>query len=92
MTLFLSACAGNSLERRLDQAARQQAEAEQLVGMVDQLGGGERLPADCDVEERSGVKRGDRQDIALRKTDAALHQANQRIRRCAKFSLAVRTK
>lgn len=92
MTLSLSACAGNSLEHRLDQAARQQAEAEQLAGMVERLRGGEPAPADCGVEERSGVKRGDRQDIALRKTDAALHQANQRIRRCAKFNVAVRTK
>lgn len=77
------------MEQRMDTAARQGAEAKALGDMLDKLGAGEKPPGDCDVEERSGVRRGDRQDVALRKTDAALYQANQRIRRCAKFNIAV---
>jgi anti-sigma factor RsiW len=89
MTLSLTGCGAGKLEHRLDEATRRQAEAGQWSAMVDRLTSGEKPPADCDVEERSGVKRGDRQDVALRKTDAALYQANQRIRRCSKFNVAV---
>lgn len=43
------------------------------------------LPADCRIREQSGVKAGDRLDIALLKSERALGRANARVERCADF-------
>lgn len=43
------------------------------------------LPADCRKHERIGLKKGERQDAALVKADAAITRGNSRIDRCAGF-------
>jgi hypothetical protein len=41
------------------------------------------IPADCRKREASGVREGDRLDVALVKSERALGRANVRIDRCA---------
>ncbi len=48
------------------------------------------LPGDCKEQERSGVKTGDKLDVALLKTDAALSRANARVTRCADWYINTR--
>ena len=43
------------------------------------------MPGDCRAQERSGVRAGDRLDVALLKTDAALARQNARGARCAEW-------
>lgn len=43
------------------------------------------LPADCRILEQSGVRVGDRLDVALLKSERALGRANARVERCAEF-------
>jgi hypothetical protein len=43
------------------------------------------LPADCRRQSRSGVQAGDRLDVAVLKTDAALDRQNARTLRCAEW-------
>ena len=78
---FLSGCV--TAESRIKAAGRTKAEA----GMVDAAIRAARqlpdLPADCTTREASGVRNGDRLDVALVKTDRALGRANARVRRCA---------
>lgn len=73
MVLFLSGCA----------TARDQAlEAAQRQGELN----AQRyppLPEDCRRQERSGVRLGERLDVALIRTDQALGRANARAARCA---------
>ena len=77
----MSACV--TAEDRLRAAGTIQAEA----GLVDTAIEAARqlpdLPADCTTREASGVRKGDRLDVALVKTDRALGRANARVRRCA---------
>ncbi|PVB61596.1 hypothetical protein DCO57_10415 [Labrenzia sp. 011] len=40
-------------------------------------------PHDCRKQERSGVRTGEPLDVALLRTDRALHRANARVLRCA---------
>lgn len=87
MTLFLSGC-GTS-DARFAAAAREKELATQLQAAIEreaQLREGMRLPEDCARRERSGVKAGDRLDIAALKTDAALGRANDRAVRCAAYN------
>lgn len=80
--LFSSGC--EHLDKRLVQASRTAAEA----GLVDQalaIRSHPALPADCRIREQSGVKAGDRLDIALLKSERALGRANARVERCADF-------
>lgn len=48
------------------------------------------LPADCRRTERSGVKEGDRWDVAVVKSDAAIGRLNERIKRCAAWHDGIR--
>jgi hypothetical protein len=41
------------------------------------------LPPDCRRKEASGVREGDRLDVALFKAEDALWRANARVTRCA---------
>lgn len=79
---FFAGCTGDSA-LRLNAAGKAKADA----GLVDQaLASGRawpNLPHDCRERERSGVAPGDRLDVALVKTDAALGRANDRVARCA---------
>ena len=72
--IFLTACAG--IDDRLYAAATAQGEIEATKQLPD-------LPPDCRQISRSGVRRGDRLDTALLKTDAALARQNDRTGRCA---------
>lgn len=49
-------------------------------------------PTDCRKIEKSGVKKGDRLDIALKRTDNALGRQNKRVARCAKWYDRVKNK
>lgn len=82
MPAFLAGC-GTDSEKLLYRAV---ADTER-AGVVDQaLAAGrvtDPLPDDCRQRERSGVRSGERLDIALVKTDRALGRANDRVGRCA---------
>ena len=82
MSLFLISCATNNQDR-LNQAARDTAEASQVDEAIQQTRQLPEQPADCKRIERAGIKDGERLDIALVKTDRALSRANNRISRCA---------
>lgn len=49
-------------------------------------------PEDCKKQEVAGVKRGERLDTALVKTDAALDRANARTLRCWAWNDEIRKK
>lgn len=83
MALCLSGCAAGSQER-LNSAARNEVQASLVTQALD-VGRGPPLPTDCRHWQTSGVTEGDRLDAALVKTDQALYQANQRVRRCANW-------
>jgi len=77
-------------ESQLNQAARDKAAAveERSAFAVAEEAAKQPLPPlpdDCRRKEYSGVKIGERLDIALLKTDAALTRANSRVLRCAGF-------
>ena len=74
IAVSLTGCAG--IDDRLDAAATAQGELEATKQLPD-------LPLDCRQVSRSGVRRGDRLDTALLKTDAALARQNARTGRCA---------
>lgn len=89
--LALASLAGCATDKaRIEGAARTSAQA----GLVDKaIEAGSKtpdLPADCRRQERSGVKVGDRLDIAALKTDAALSRANARVARCAAWHDEIR--
>lgn len=75
MPIFCAACAE-------DDAARLRA-AGQAVGETRAEKALPDLPEDCRRRSYSGVGQGDRLDVALLKTDAALTRQNARTRRCA---------
>ncbi len=60
--------------------------AGQLAGVVLPI-----LPDDCAKTARSGVRAGERLDVALIRTDQALSRQNARTRRCAAWYNKVRT-
>lgn len=80
--LLSSGCASHG--ERLGAAKSEIARAD----LVDQALSAHQLPdlpADCRVKEVSGVKEGDRLDVALLKSERALGRANARVERCAEF-------
>ena len=79
--IFLSACV--TAEERLGAAGRMKAEADLVDTAIRALRPLPDMPADCTAREASGVRKGDRLDVALVKTDRALGRANARVRRCA---------
>ncbi|WHP69104.1 hypothetical protein [Phaeobacter inhibens] len=75
--VFLSACWQTDIARI--QAAGEavgEARAEQVLP---------ELPEDCRRQSRSGVRVGDRLDVAVLKVDAALSGQNARTSRCANW-------
>lgn len=82
MAILLSACA--SAGDRLGAARGELARAD-LVDDALAVGALPDLPADCRRREVSGIKIGDRLDVALLKSERALGSANARVGRCAGF-------
>lgn len=82
MLLFLTGCA-TSNQTRINEAAKTKVAADLVDQALTAARQKDPLPGDCRVWQRSGVKDGDRLDVALLKTDQALTQANLRVRRCA---------
>ena len=82
--MFLISCATANQER-LNQAARDTAEASQVREAIDSTTQLPVQPGDCRRNERSGVVQDDRLDVALVKTDRALSRANSRVQRCAQW-------
>jgi len=74
--VFLTACAG--IDERLDAAAEAEGQLEATRTLPE-------LPAYCREHTRSGVRRGDRLDTALLRTDAALHAEHRRTDACAEW-------
>lgn len=87
MALWLTGCA--SLADRLGEAERDRARAD-LVGEALDVAALPELPADCRRREASGVRIGDRLDVALLKSERALGRSNDRVMRCAVFYDQVR--
>ena len=85
--VFLAGCATNNEQARLGQAL---ATADVIRLAEQELAKLPPIPADCKKLERSGVKAGDRLDVALLKTDQALGRSNNRVSRCAKWYEDVR--
>lgn len=76
MLLILALLAGcSTAEQRALDAARRQGELNAQLFPP--------YPDDCRKRERSGVRMGERLDVALIRTDQALGRANARISRCA---------
>lgn len=73
---FLSACAGT--EARLDAAAEAQGQLEAAREIPE-------WPERCRQIIRSGVRTGDRLDVAVLKTDAALVRQQELARVCARW-------
>ncbi len=80
--IFIAGCAHDD---RMGAAARAGAEAGLVGQAIAATSGLPELPPDCRLAERSGVDEGDRLDVALVKTDAALGRANARVGRCARW-------
>lgn len=80
--ILLSACA--SAGDRLGRARGEEARAD-LVDDALGVSALPDLPADCRHREASGVKVGDRLDVALLKSERALGRSNDRVMRCAGF-------
>lgn len=79
---FLAGCSTVN-QKRLNEASRVKAEADQVDSAIVKVTKLPSQPNDCKRSERSGVADGDRLDIALIKTDKALSRANRRVKRCA---------
>lgn len=73
--IFLVAC-GQTDRERIDAAA-------QAVGEARAAYVWPKLPSDCRRTSRSGIRQGDRLDVAVMKADQALSRQNARTRRCA---------
>ena len=82
MAISLSACV--SAGERLGQARSDEARAD-LVDEALGVAALPDLPADCRLREASGVKVGDRLDVAVLKSERALGRSNDRVTRCAGF-------
>lgn len=86
---FLSACATDSAVR-LEEAARQTAQADQVSDALEATRPLPDQPPDCWEQERTGVQEGDRLDVATLQGDQALDRANSRVLRCAEWYEALR--
>lgn len=82
MTLSLTGC--EHLSERLAAAKSEEARAD-VVDLALAVHSIPDLPADCRKKEASGIKTGDRMDVALLKSERALGRANARVERCAEF-------
>lgn len=98
MSLFLTGCGTNNAADRLSGAKIAEETGKQLdrqtVIANNRVKEALRLPpypASCSKTVNSNIKRGDRLDIALDKTDIALSSANNIIRRCANWYNSQRT-
>jgi hypothetical protein len=80
MAALLSGCAAGN---RLEAAAGKKAEAS-VVTQALQVDLPSQ-PPECGQPERSGVRQGDRLDVALVKTDRALGRANEKSALCARW-------
>ncbi len=80
-TISLNGCA--TAEKKALDAATKIGENEARKKLPKQ-------PADCRRAEHSGVVEGERQDVALIKTDQALGRQNARLRRCAQWYTTIR--
>lgn len=76
ISMSLSACTTTKT------AQERALEAAQIQGLLNAQEYPD-LPDDCRTREKSGVKKGHRQDTALIRTDQALGRANDRVIRCA---------
>lgn len=85
MGMLLSSCATVNPKDRINEAARQEAQAGQVDQAIEATTQLPDQPGDCKRNERSGVTDGDRLDVALVKTDRALSRANGRVQRCANW-------
>lgn len=81
MILSLAGCTTD--RARLNAAAATQGDASVTAQAITQARRVPSQPKDCGAREHSGVRVGDRLDVALVKTDAALSRANAKGRRCA---------
>lgn len=76
MTVFLASCATN--KSRVIAAGKLSGEIEASKKLAD-------FPTDCRSKARSGVRVGERLDVALLRTDQALTRQNNRTQRCAEW-------
>lgn len=81
-SLFLTSCATDDKQSRINNAASEKAKSEQVGKSLEVANELPDQPADCRIVEKSSVINGDRLDVALLKTDKALTKANNRVRRC----------
>ena len=88
MAMFLISC--TTLGDRFNEAAGKEADASLVGQAIGEASKIPPLPDDCRKRERSGVKEGDRLDVALVQTDNALGRANARVSRCAGWHDSIR--
>ena len=74
ISLLLTGCA--TANKQALEAGRQNGELEASKQLPD-------YPDDCRKTSRSGVRSGERLDVALLRTDQALSRQNARTKRCA---------
>lgn len=82
IALFLTGCASDA-PGRLAAAGAAKAEAGLVDTAIAETGAVPDLPDDCRRREASGVREGDRLDVALVKAERALARQNARTGRCA---------
>lgn len=95
--IFLSGC--GTLTDRLDAAARKQAEAGVVDAALASIEAERELgrvlpdmPAECRRVVTSGVRAGDRLDVAVLKLDRALTTANGRVVNCSAWYADLRAR
>ncbi len=82
MTVFTAGC-GTADEDRLWKAVAVTEDARMVTRTIEVARPLPPWPGRCRQQERSGVRKGERLDAALVKTDAALGRANTKIAACA---------
>ena len=82
-TLLLAACATDDAADRVNASAAIEADASLAVDAARRAAQIPDLPADCRRHERTGVRVGDRLDVAALKGDQAVGRGNARIDRCS---------
>lgn len=83
LTSFLISCTDKRLGA-LNEAAGREGELSASTYLPD-------WPSDCNARLSSGVKRGERMAIALRRVDQRLHEQNHRLDRCGAWYGQVQT-
>jgi hypothetical protein len=87
--VFLTGCATSDLDR-LTSAKVTEAQIANVEAMIAEARRVPDYPADCRKLERSGVRPGDRLDVAVLKGDQAIGRGNARAQRCAAWYDALR--